>query len=120
MGAPALQSQLERLIEKNYYLHKSARDAYRSYVHAYAAHSLKGIFDAEKLDLQATGKAFGFSVPPRVTLNLKGNPKASKKRGLHGDEGGSIRKRQSTGHAFSADNPYGRRAPGDRRQFVHG
>lgn len=28
-----VQTQLERLIEKNYYLHKSSRDAYRSYLH---------------------------------------------------------------------------------------
>jgi hypothetical protein len=27
-----VQTQLERLVEKNYYLHKSARDAYRSYI----------------------------------------------------------------------------------------
>ena len=27
-----VQSQLERLVEKNYYLHKSARDGYRSYL----------------------------------------------------------------------------------------
>lgn len=28
-----VQMQLERLIEKNFYLHKAARDAYRSYLH---------------------------------------------------------------------------------------
>jgi ATP-dependent RNA helicase DDX18/HAS1 len=36
-----VQSQLEKLIEKNYYLHKSAKDAYRSYLQAYASHSHK-------------------------------------------------------------------------------
>jgi ATP-dependent RNA helicase DDX18/HAS1 len=28
-----VQSQLERLVEKNYHLHRSSRDAYRSYLH---------------------------------------------------------------------------------------
>ena len=36
-----VQPQLEKLVAKNYYLHKSARDAYRSYLHAYNSHSLK-------------------------------------------------------------------------------
>ena len=36
-----LQTQLEKLVESNYYLHRSARDAYRSYALAYASHSLK-------------------------------------------------------------------------------
>ena len=36
-----LQGQLEKLVAKNYYLNHSARDAYRSYVLAYASHSLK-------------------------------------------------------------------------------
>jgi hypothetical protein len=113
------QAQLERLIEKNYYLHKSARDAYRSYLHAYAAHSLKNIFDVYNLDLQATGKAFGFAVPPKVTLNLKPNPKASKKRGALGGDNPAT-KRQNSGHVFSSANPYGQRPKGDKRQFMHG
>jgi ATP-dependent RNA helicase DDX18/HAS1 len=31
-----VQSQLENLIEKTYYLHKSAREAYRAYIQGYA------------------------------------------------------------------------------------
>eukprot|EP01043_Picozoa_sp_COSAG02_P125052 COSAG02_NODE_62163_length_266_cov_1.197605_1_plen_36_part_10 len=30
-----------RLISKNYYLNKSAKDGYRGYLHSYASHSLK-------------------------------------------------------------------------------
>ncbi|TPX34004.1 hypothetical protein SmJEL517_g03243 [Synchytrium microbalum] len=67
-----VQSQLEKLVEKNYYLHKSARDGYRSYLQAYASHSQKAIFDVGKLDLQKVAKAFGFSVPPSVNLNVGG------------------------------------------------
>ena len=31
-----IQSALTKLVEKNYYLHRAARDAYRSYLLAYA------------------------------------------------------------------------------------
>lgn len=61
-----VQSQLERLVEKNYYLYQSARDAYRSYLLAYNSHQLKDIFNVHTLDLQAVAKSFGFSMPPRV------------------------------------------------------
>ncbi|KAG6891411.1 ATP-dependent RNA helicase [Termitomyces sp. T32_za158] len=65
-----IQSQLERLLQKNYFLHQSARDGYRSYLQSYASYSLKKIFDVNKLDLAKVGKAFGFAVPPRVNVNL--------------------------------------------------
>ncbi len=47
-----VQSQLERLVEKNYYLHTSAKDAFRSTILAYNSHSLKEIFNVHRLDLQ--------------------------------------------------------------------
>ena len=59
---------MEKLIEKNYFLHKSAQDAYKSYVRAYASHSLKQIFDVNSLDLTAVAKSFGFKVAPYVDL----------------------------------------------------
>ena len=61
-----VQSQLERLVEKNYYLHQSARDAYRGYILSYNSHQLKDIFNVHTLDLQAVAKSLGFSAPPRV------------------------------------------------------
>ncbi|KJH42464.1 DEAD/DEAH box helicase [Dictyocaulus viviparus] len=63
-----IQSQLENLIEKNYYLNKSAKEAYKCYIRAYDSHSLKDIFDVNKLDLLAVCKSFGFAVPPFVDL----------------------------------------------------
>lgn len=36
-----VQGQLEKLVAKNYYLHTSAREAYRSYILAYNSHQLK-------------------------------------------------------------------------------
>jgi len=110
-----IQSQLERVIEKNYHLHRSSRDAYRSYMHAYAAHSHKDCFDVHKLDLQQVAKAFGFAHPPKVELNLKhtARKKASGAKGtLKREMSGA-----STGHQFSAENPYGKREAGDTRQF---
>jgi ATP-dependent RNA helicase DDX18/HAS1 len=64
-----VQAQLEGLIAKNYYLHRSARDAYRSYLQAYASHSLKDIFNVKNLDLQKIARSFGFTVPPKVNLS---------------------------------------------------
>lgn len=51
-----VHSQLTKLVEKNYYLNKSARDAYRSYLLAYASHSHKEIFNVHELDLQVRQK----------------------------------------------------------------
>ncbi|EMD41718.1 hypothetical protein CERSUDRAFT_79353 [Gelatoporia subvermispora B] len=67
-----VQSQLEKLLQKNYFLHQSARDGYRSYLQAYASYSLKKIFDVNQLDLAKVGKSFGFAVPPRVNVNIGG------------------------------------------------
>ncbi|KAM3683929.1 hypothetical protein ACJW31_11G002400 [Castanea mollissima] len=47
-----VQSHLEKLVGSNYYLNKSAKDAYRSYLLAYNSHSMKDIFDVHRLDLQ--------------------------------------------------------------------
>jgi ATP-dependent RNA helicase DDX18/HAS1 len=44
-----VQSQLESLIEKNYYLNKVAREAYRSYLLAYASHSHREIYNVHAL-----------------------------------------------------------------------
>lgn len=42
----------EHLVSKNYYLNKSAKDAYRSYLLAYNSHSMKDIFNVHRLDLK--------------------------------------------------------------------
>ena len=40
-------SQMTMLIEKNFYLHQSAKDAFRSYLLSYASHSHKDIFNVQ-------------------------------------------------------------------------
>lgn len=82
-----VQTQLEKLIDKNYYLNKSAKEGYRSYLQAYASHSLKKIFDINALDLAKVSLSFGFNGVPQVHINtgtsLKGDKKAKKQRSRH-------------------------------------
>ncbi|CAG8457586.1 10973_t:CDS:10 [Ambispora gerdemannii] len=73
-----VQSQLEKLVEKNYYLHESARAGFKSYLMAYASYSLKSIFNVNNLDLAKVGKSFGFQVPPRVNVSIGAGGKAPK------------------------------------------
>ncbi|OQO06142.1 ATP-dependent RNA helicase [Cryoendolithus antarcticus] len=71
-----IQSQLEMLVGKNYYLNKSAKDGYRSYLQAYASHSLRSVFNVNALDLKKVAKSFGFATPPRVDINLGASMKS--------------------------------------------
>ena len=119
-----VQGALTRLVERNYYLHKAARDAYRSYLLAYASHGHKDIFNVHNLDLVKISTSFGFAVPPRVDLNLsvrgdKAHKRKVKKHQLDGDGSGKNKKKHKglSGHAFSADNPYGTKSSNDGRQF---
>ncbi|KAF2753381.1 DEAD-domain-containing protein [Pseudovirgaria hyperparasitica] len=76
-----IQKGLEDLISKNYYLNQSAKDGYRSYLHAYASHSLRSVFDISKLDLVKVAKSFGFSTPPRVDIQLGASMSRNKQEG---------------------------------------
>jgi ATP-dependent RNA helicase DDX18/HAS1 len=71
-------------VEKNYYLNRSARDGYRSYLQSYASHSLKNIFDVNALDLQKVAKAFGFTVPPSVNVNISASGKTDRSQRRNG------------------------------------
>jgi len=125
-----ISTQLNMLVEKNFYLNKSARDAYRSYLLSYASHQHKDIFKVLELDLQGVGKAFGFTVPPRVDLNLsvssrggadkRGRNKLIKPAGGGGaGRAGPGAEKFGSGRAFSAENPYGKKKEDDKRQFSH-
>ncbi|KAI3440540.1 uncharacterized protein J3R85_003291 [Psidium guajava] len=104
-----VQSHLEKLVANNYYLNKSAKDAYRSYILAYNSHSMKDIFNVHRLDLQAVAASFCFSCPPKVNLNIDSNASKFRKK---------MRKAEGSRHGFSENNPYGRQREGDTRQFV--
>ncbi|KAJ5190460.1 ATP-dependent RNA helicase has1 [Penicillium cinerascens] len=79
-----VQSQLEKLVGQNYYLNKSAKDGYRSYLQAYASHSLRSVFDVHKLDLVKVAKGFGFSTPPRIDISLGASLGRDKKQEQQG------------------------------------
>ena len=66
----SIQEQFEKLVSNNYFLNTAAREAYKSYLHAYISHSLKEVFDINEIDLQKAAKSFGLSVPPRVNLDI--------------------------------------------------
>ena len=63
-----IQAQLEQLVEKNYFLRQSGTQAYKSYVRAYATHSMKSVFNVENLDLNKAATSLGFATPPKVEL----------------------------------------------------
>lgn len=100
-----VQAQLERLVEKNYYLHQSARDAYRSFLLSYNSHQLKSIFNVHRLDLLAVARSFGFHAPPKVTLNLESSAKKAR-RGQTGGRPAGGEHRHRSGN-FSNSSPYG-------------
>eukprot|EP00002_Diphylleia_rotans_P028755 TRINITY_DN5807_c1_g1_i1.p1 TRINITY_DN5807_c1_g1~~TRINITY_DN5807_c1_g1_i1.p1 ORF type:complete len:613 (-),score=148.46 TRINITY_DN5807_c1_g1_i1:181-2019(-) len=102
-----VQDQLEKLLETNYYLNKSSREAYRAYILAYHSHSLKSIFDVGRLDLLAVAKSFGFTNPPKIELiapKMRARDHVTTEAAKKG-----IKKMKPSGpHGFSEDNPYGK------------
>ncbi|CAL5362491.1 unnamed protein product [Camellia sinensis] len=105
-----VQSHLEKLVANNYYLNKSAKDAYRSYILAYNSHSMKDIFNVHRLDMQAVAASFCFTSPPKINLNIDSSASKFRKK---------PRKVEGSRHGFSESNPYGRQKGGDdTRQFV--
>ncbi|ONI00574.1 hypothetical protein PRUPE_6G096100 [Prunus persica] len=75
-----VQSKLEKMVEGNYYLHQSAREAYKSYLLAYNSHSMKDIFNVHRLDLRAVAASFCFCSPHKVNLNLSSSASKLRKK----------------------------------------
>ncbi|TQD85637.1 hypothetical protein C1H46_028811 [Malus baccata] len=103
-----VQSKLEQMVQNIYYLNKSAKEAYTSYLLAYNSHSMKDIFNVHRLDLQAVAASFCFSNPPKVHLNLDSSKSKFRKK----------TRKEGSRNGFSESNPYGNRKGGDDRQFV--
>ena len=80
-----IQKQLESLISKNHYLNTSARQAFKSYLQAYQSHSLKGVYDVNKLDLLKVAKSYGFATPPKVSIKA-GSMKPKKRDNIDDEE----------------------------------
>ncbi|XP_038607539.1 ATP-dependent RNA helicase DDX18 [Tachyglossus aculeatus] len=113
-----IQSQLEKLIEKNYFLHKSGQEAYKSYIRAYDSHALKQIYNVASLDLTQVALSFGFRVPPFVDLNVNGGQgRKPQKRG--GGGGGFGYQKPRTVRKAKIFKLVSKKPPADRRQFSH-
>ncbi|KAM5280528.1 ATP-dependent RNA helicase DDX18 isoform 2-T2 [Ctenodactylus gundi] len=110
-----IQSQLEKLIEKNYFLHKSAQEAYKSYIRAYDSHSLKQIFDVNNLNLPQVALSFGFKVPPFVDLNVNSSEGKHRKRGGGGGFGYQKTRKFEKSKIFKHIS----KKSSDSRQFSH-
>ncbi|KAJ7345834.1 hypothetical protein JRQ81_001784, partial [Phrynocephalus forsythii] len=109
-----IQSQLEKLIEKNYFLHKSAQEAYKAYIRAYDSHSLKEIYNVNNLNLLKVALSFGFKVPPFVDLNVNSSHgKRLQKRGGGGGFGYQKAKNVQKSKIFKHIN----KKKSDSRQF---
>jgi len=94
-----VQEQFSKLIERNYYLNCAAKDAYRSFLQAYASHSQRDIFDVNQLDLQKIATSFGLAAPPRVNLAVKVQGRTARKNKLSdhvGKRAGNSHHKQST------------------------
>ncbi|XP_043549943.1 ATP-dependent RNA helicase DDX18 isoform X1 [Chiloscyllium plagiosum] len=109
-----IQVQLEKLVEQNYYLHRSAQEAYKSYIRAYASHSLKDIYNVSTLDLPKVALSFGFKVPPFVDLNI--NACRGTKLKKRGGGGGFGYQKAKNVHKAKIFKQVGRSKP-DKRQF---
>lgn len=111
-----IQAQLEKLIEKNFFLHKSAKDAFRSYLQSYASHQQRTIFDVRSLDLQKVAQEFGFRTPPSVNLNIgaggKSGPMKKKSGALGQRHGEKVEKSHKFKNKFAA-----KKGGADGRQF---
>jgi len=120
-----IQAQLEKLVETIYYLNQSAREAYKGYLRSYNSHSLKDTFDVNLLDLRKVAISFGLTVPPLVTLSAstKSNNNTPTQRYTGPTEdhfpGWKKGSKRNFNGRFSAENPYGKRSPEDKRQFQH-
>lgn len=61
-----IQSEMVDVVSKVYYLQKKAQDAIKAYMNAYAVHSLKKIFNINKIDIEGLGKSFGLAAVPQI------------------------------------------------------
>jgi len=61
-----VQDEMIDVVSKVYYLQKKAQEAIKAYMNAYAVHSLKTIFNINKIDIEGLGKSFGLAAVPQI------------------------------------------------------
>jgi ATP-dependent RNA helicase DDX18/HAS1 len=91
---------LSRIYANHFFQTQAAKDGYRSYLQAYASHSLRSVFNVQQLDLKKVAKSFGFATPPRVDIQLGAGMKKPEGRRAygsqprqHGGRGGKFQRR---------------------------
>jgi ATP-dependent RNA helicase DDX18/HAS1 len=83
---------------------QSAKDGYRSYLQAYASHSLRSVFDVNKLDLVKVAKSFGFATPPRVDIQLGASMHQRDKKQVRRSYGSQPKHGGRGGHGFKRNS----------------
>jgi len=92
-----VQGQLEKLISVTFYLHRAAREAYRSFMQGYAQQT-QDCFDVYDLEPADVAKSFGFEVPPFVYLsNVSMKSKKGRKK---------RKEREAKAAQFAKDHPF--------------
>ncbi|KAL4832728.1 hypothetical protein H8958_013940 [Nasalis larvatus] len=108
-------SDIQSWLEKNYFLHKSAQETYKSYIQAYDSHSLKQIFNVNNFNLPQVTLSFGFKMPPFADLNVNSNEGEQKKRVGSGGFGYQKTKKVEKSKIFKHIS----RKVSNSRQFSH-
>ena len=60
-GIAQIQTKIENIVEKNFYLEKLSREALKSFIHSYNNYSLKEVFDLKKINKVFLFKSFGIT-----------------------------------------------------------
>ncbi|BFZ10185.1 hypothetical protein BsWGS_13224 [Bradybaena similaris] len=89
-----IQPQLEKLISKNYYLHKMAQEGFKAYVRAYASHKQKAIFDVANIDVTKVANSFGFAVAPYVDLQVYSSKREKARPGRYNQGGAGYKNKK--------------------------
>nr|XP_027202143.1 ATP-dependent RNA helicase has1-like [Dermatophagoides pteronyssinus] len=78
-----IQSQLEKIIQSTPELQKDAITAFKKFLLAYHSHSLKNIFQIEKLDIGKLAKSFALSTIPKYDLPALAKIKRKTQKNTH-------------------------------------
>jgi ATP-dependent RNA helicase DDX31/DBP7 len=91
-----MQARMMAVVSDDKKMQKSARDAFQSYVGAYATHAshLKSIFHVRKLHLGHVAHSFALKAQPTAVGKSQGKRKSSQGKGAGHSKDGSKKKRR--------------------------